>query len=962
MADIFVHDLQTGVTRRVSVSSNGEQANGQSLKPSISADGRFVAFESEATNLASEDTNGAADIFVHDLQTGVTRRVSVSSSGAQAYGGSHGPSISYDGRFVAFESQATNLASGDTTTVQDIYVHDLQTGVTEWMSVTYNGYPVNGSNHAPTISADGRFVLFYSLAYNLVSGDTGYTDVFVRDRKMGMTSRVSVTPSGQQAQGNSNYSSISADGRFAAFSSTASNLVSGDTNSTGDIFVHDRQTAAIERVSVSSNGEQANSISISLSISADGRFVAFSSYASNLVSGDTNNMEDIFVHDRCPDGSCGGGHTLFGRIVDQNGAALAGVTLTVHRSDGSVAASFQIDSDEGYFFYVLPAGVYHLIPNITGYKFTPEALTVQLDRTRTGLDFTGAFISCGPTNGNAACPLPFAAPFLDLPFDYSDFQTAALGYQDPSTGGRVLSWFDHARSYRTITWIWNGWAGPAMDAATCTPRSACYEGHNGIDFSPLTAAVEGADAVKAAAGGEVVKAVTGCSSDDSGDACGDKLGEQVWVDHGNGYATIYGNLAPDSVQVQVGDDVSQGQVIGRMGKSGDFAGEHLHFMLLFDANGDGTWDRDKEMVDPYGWSPPDGVSDFWSIPSLYMWKHPLYTTTYISADGGICTGPDDELRLSIPAGISDDRLMCRAGFVPPPAPAGGGLRLAGSFFVNLQNVDFVFGDHAAFSPFVPGSEAYTLSVAYPPESLAHLDESELQLYRWDESGWTWAALPTSLDQEQRLASAQTGWTGHFTLQAPLVCPADTTEPYNDTPALAVAYPKTSLPLVARHLFDIAGDEDWTTFTAEAGQTYTIRTEALAAGVDTVLQVFAGDRVTELAADDNGAGGKASRLVWTAPESGVYHVRVSSAADGAYGCDSGYDLGIAKGVIEEPTPTPSATPPSPTVTSSPTPPLTTTPSPTPTPTTTPSPTPPSTPMPPAGDRQLFLPIIESASGR
>ena len=214
-----------------------------------------------------------------------TERVSVASNGGQADSSSVNPAVSADGRFVAFESDASNLVGGDTNGLNDIFVHDRQTGTTERVSVATGGTEANGVSYTPAISADGRFVAFYSNATNLVGGDTnGTSDVFVHDRQTGTTERVSVATGGAEANGGSSTAAISADGRFVAFHSDATNLVSGDTNGARDIFVHDRQTGTTERVSVATGGAQANSGSANPAISADGRFVAFYSVATNLVS------------------------------------------------------------------------------------------------------------------------------------------------------------------------------------------------------------------------------------------------------------------------------------------------------------------------------------------------------------------------------------------------------------------------------------------------------------------------------------------------------------------------------------------------------------------------------------------------------------------------------------------------------------------------------------------------------
>lgn len=299
--DIFVRDRTTGSTARVSVASDGTQANGGSYNPSISADGRFVAFESDASNLVNGDTNDLQDIFVHDRITGSTTRISVASDSTQANSPSYRPYISDEGRYVVFSSSASNLVSGDTNNFEDIFVHDRAAGTTTRVSVRSDGTQANGdSNRKPTISADGRYVVFSSFADNLVNGDTNnLTDIFVHDRTTGATTRVSIASDGTQANGGSYAPYISADGRYVTFISFASNLVNGDTNIFNDIFVHDRTTDITTRVSVASDGSQANGGSDGgPSITTDGRYVVFISTADNLVSGDTNNLRDVFVHDR----------------------------------------------------------------------------------------------------------------------------------------------------------------------------------------------------------------------------------------------------------------------------------------------------------------------------------------------------------------------------------------------------------------------------------------------------------------------------------------------------------------------------------------------------------------------------------------------------------------------------------------------------------------------------------------
>jgi Tol biopolymer transport system component len=286
-------------TTRVSVSNDGAQSNGNSAFAAITPNGRFVAFRSDATNLVAGDTNAFDDIFVRDLVAGTTDRVSVSTTGSQGNAWTTSASISADGRFVAFASEASNLVDGDTNGSSDVFVHDRRAGTTTRASVSSSGAQANLESRAPVISDDGASVTFESKASNLVAGDTNVrSDVFVHELVTGTTTRVSVSGSGAEANDDSNWPAIGADGRFVAFYSRATNLVVGDTNAHWDVFVHDRQTGGTTRVSLSSAGGEGNGHSETPAISADGRFVAFRSEASNLVEGDGNGVYDAFVHDR----------------------------------------------------------------------------------------------------------------------------------------------------------------------------------------------------------------------------------------------------------------------------------------------------------------------------------------------------------------------------------------------------------------------------------------------------------------------------------------------------------------------------------------------------------------------------------------------------------------------------------------------------------------------------------------
>jgi Tol biopolymer transport system component len=321
--DVFVHDLHRGQTERISISTRADQAGADSHPPlSISANGRFVAFSSSASNLVSADSNSARDVFVRDRLLRMTERVSISTTGRQGDGLSSQPSISSDGRFVAFTSQAASLAPvgapfcAPQQPCLNVFVYDRQEKALELVSLSSNQEPGSLHSHSPSISADGRFIAFVSAAANLVEDDTNdRMDVFVRDRRLGLTERISVSSDQAQANWGSGSPVISADGWFVAFASQADNLVGGSPEQVPQVYLYDRLRGRTHQVSLSSTGVPGNWTSDAPSISASGRFIAFVSEASNLVSEDLNGVSSIFLRDRCSDGACTAATTVHSRFL-----------------------------------------------------------------------------------------------------------------------------------------------------------------------------------------------------------------------------------------------------------------------------------------------------------------------------------------------------------------------------------------------------------------------------------------------------------------------------------------------------------------------------------------------------------------------------------------------------------------------------------------------------------------------
>jgi Tol biopolymer transport system component len=402
--DVYLRDRRVGATERVSVGGGGAQGNGASYGGWLSADGRLVAFTSQASNLVPGDTNGATDVFVRDRFSGTTAIVSINSVGEEGNSSSAGGQITADGRYVLFYSASTNLSP--LVLPGQLYVHDRQSGITELASVGMNGAVPNQESALGGISADGRFVVFVSQANNLVPADTnGDFDVFVHDRQAGTTDRIDVSSTGEQANSSFGFqvsASISRDGRYVAFVHGASNLVPNDNNGVADVFVHDRQTGNTERASVDSSGLEGNGESVNAWVSDQGLHIFFASMATNLVSGDTNGGYDIFVHNR-PSG-----------MTERISVSSSG------QEANAGTGGFLCISEDGRFVAFM-SGSSNLVPGDTN-----------------GIEDTFLFDRFGGTHFTSACD-PGVAGVLACPCSNAPSGPARGCDNSSGTGGAILS-------------------------------------------------------------------------------------------------------------------------------------------------------------------------------------------------------------------------------------------------------------------------------------------------------------------------------------------------------------------------------------------------------------------------------------------------------------------------------------------------------------------------------------------
>lgn len=358
--DVYLRDLETGTVTLISRTGAGI-GNRASYYASISSDGNRIAYASDATNLVADDTNSRRDIFLHDRAAGTTERLSLTSTGAQGPGTSTFPTINAEGTLVAFVSDG-KLVPQKTTTAVDVFLRDLAGATTTLLTPGLAGTGGNGASSAVVMSGDGRYLTFVSAATNLVTGDTnGAADVFVLDRQTSTLERVSLGTGGVQANGACANPTLSDDGRYVAWDSTANNLMAGDTNLKRDVFLRDRVAGTTLGVSLSAEGALANGDSSMPTLSRDGALLAFGSLASNLVPNDTNAASDVFWLPRANPAGIARGSQL------ADGTAGSGASDQAVWDSGSANLVFRTAAAN------LAAGASTTAPVLTSVQLTPDA-------------------------------------------------------------------------------------------------------------------------------------------------------------------------------------------------------------------------------------------------------------------------------------------------------------------------------------------------------------------------------------------------------------------------------------------------------------------------------------------------------------------------------------------------------------------------------------------------------------
>lgn len=579
---------------------------------------------------------------------------------------------------------------------------------------------------------------------------------------------------------------------------------------------------------------------------------------------------------------CGysGGIPINGKVTTSNGSALADVVLSAVGPSGTLTANSQ--SDGNYQFLLQQPGTYQLTPTKAGYLFYPPTLTVQVFRGRNSQNFRGRMTTCySPSNPNGqACASDPSAPFLQLPIHLGETYSIDQVLQDEDLGGLVTSWFNHkASSGSSISSIelYDGETYTSSLTTSLINGVACFNRHcasnlMGIGLKPPSGSPT-TNIYPAAAGTISELCSSGnCSRDTS-------LGRYVVIQHaGRLYATLYAHLASIPSGLTTGRTVDVNTLIGTVGGSGgkplkeNYWPKQLYFAVFFNGSHANPWTPNvAEAVDPFGWRPYDEHADEWKMPNVPLWSN-LHAAVSEAPDADNTTLSSGSVTITVPpASLAEGQILTLANSSLGTQLNSSLRSIEDSFHVKI--FDSV-NNWSVQNPKKP----LEVQVDYSQANLSHLDAAKIALYGLVSQTWT----PVGTNLADQTATANISASRKYTLAAPLICPLDTQEPYDDGPDLYKQEFHWEGNGAIDRIFDTPADQDWVAVDMIAGVTYIFTTQH-SSDIDSILTLFSGNGSTQLAIS-NPANTNTAQLEWKATANGRYYLRISQAADSAPTCE------------------------------------------------------------------------------
>lgn len=580
------------------------------------------------------------------------------------------------------------------------------------------------------------------------------------------------------------------------------------------------------------------------------------------------------------------GFEIQGKISDQSGNPLQGVTISAVGTDANVVPVVS-QADGSYTVHVGKYGVYQLTPSRTGRQFYPQTLTVQVYRDRYEQNFQARTATCFSPGNSAGLPCAnaTAAPFLQLPVRIDSTETTDRALQDIDfPGGLIVSWFDHDASVDSphdAIVLHDGENYSGSLSASLMNGVACFNRHCSFNQMGIGITAPAGDSpanIYPAADGTITEI---CDPGIRG-ACnrGATLGRYVVIQHaGNRYATLYAHLAGLANSIAPNSPVTTADVIGSMGGSGgqplqqDYWPVQLYFIVFFNGTNANPWTPDSaEAVDPFGWQPYDERLDDWKMPSVQLWSG-LHGTPSEAPDSDSTVLSSDGVTVTLPASaLAQGQIMTLADSTQGTLLATDLRSMTRAFHIK------VFDSKTGWNTVDDFNLPVSVQVNYSQADLSHLDAAQISLYRLVSQTWT----PVATTLQDDVATATIDFSGKFTLAAPLLCPQDTKEPYNDGPDVYKHELTWNYGTVLEGFFDSASDQDWIRIEMIAGVHYTFSTQH-GPNSDSILTLLGSDGVTVLASDDP-SDRNTAQIEWTPETTDVYYLRVAQAEGSLSNCE------------------------------------------------------------------------------